>query len=92
MGVEEHAEALDINCLRSVLGPESICVEVVEPCKGGLGIIIAIEADYGAEFGCTEDGVLESTEGVSGTTFVGVLDTWTCVMGAGGVVDGTTVL
>ena len=53
---------------------------------------MAIEADRGAEFVQTEDGVVESVEGVSATTFVGVGDTWTCVMGAADVDDVATVL
>ena len=31
-------------------------------------------------------------EGASGTTFIGVLDTWTCVMGVASVVNVATVL
>ena len=53
---------------------------------------MAIEADQGAEFVWTEDGVVESVEGVSATTFIGVGDTWTCVTGAADVDDVATVL
>ena len=53
---------------------------------------MAIGADWGAEFGQTEDGVLETMEGASGTTFVGVVDTWTCVTGVADVDDVAMVL
>ena len=79
VGAVNWAEVLDISWHRSVLGPDSICVVVVDPWGLRWGVTIAIDMDHDVS-GATDDGAPVRTDCVSGTTVVP--DTCICDGGA----------
>ena len=79
VGVGNWAEALDISWLKSVFGPESICVAEVDPWEAGLGVTIAMETDLGVS-GTPDDSTPVRTDCDSGA--IVVPDTWIWDRGA----------
>ena len=75
VGAVNQAEALDISWRRSVLGPDSICVAVVDPWELRLGVTIAMDTDCDVG-GATDGGAPVRTDCVSGA--VVALDTCIC--------------
>ena len=73
------AEALVINWGRSVLGPDSICVAVVDPWELQLGVTNAMDTDCKVG-GMTDGGSPVRTDCVSGAPVAP--DTYICVGGA----------
>ena len=79
VGAVNWAEVLDISWRRSVLGPDSICVAVVDPWGLRQGVTIAIDTDHNVSE-ATDDSTPVRTDCVSGTTVVP--DTCICDGGA----------
>ena len=77
----KRADALDINWRRRVLGPDSICVAVVDPWELRLGVTMAMDAER--EVGGTEGTAPVRTDGVSGAMVAP--ETCICVGGAVGL-------
>ena len=82
MDAGKRADALDINWRRRVLGPDSICVAVVDPWELRLGVMMAMDAER--ELGGTTEGTAPvRTDGVSGV--MEAPETCICVGGAAGL-------
>ena len=97
VGAGNRAEALDINWDKSVFGPDSICVAVVDPWELGCGVAIAMETDHDVS-GTTDDSTLVRTDCDSRATVVP--DTWIWdrgawmigVVAADGAVEGAGIV